>query len=179
MVDRRLRKTNTALKNSLDSLLMKQNFSEITVQDIVDRADIGRATFYRHYTDKYDLLRKLVNHELGVYQDAIHQYNSDSDGDVAAVFDKLTLFLSNISIYRKIKDKYIDIDQVIKGKLADIYIREFSQNGIVVKKEIAQVVAATILEMMDIFVEEDIKVSEHVIKANAREVIKLLSLTIK
>lgn len=178
MTDRRLRKTNLALKKSLDSLLSEREFSLISVQDIVNQADIGRATFYRHYTDKYSLLEKLVNEELTLYQRAFHQY-VNSQGNVVEVFDQLSVFLKHISIYRNIKDDYINVNEIIKSRLAETYIQELELKGIVIKKETAQVVAAAILEMMDIFIKNNTTISEQVITANARDIIKVLGLTLK
>jgi AcrR family transcriptional regulator len=55
-VDRRVRRTRDLLERSLLSLIEEQGYDRITVQDIIDRADIGRSTFYAHYRDKDDLL---------------------------------------------------------------------------------------------------------------------------
>ncbi len=41
------------------------NLEEITVQQIADLADVNRSTFYTHYYDKYDLLEKLEDQQLG------------------------------------------------------------------------------------------------------------------
>jgi AcrR family transcriptional regulator len=55
--DRRVRRTRELLRNALLSLIQEKGYDRITVQDILDRADIGRSTFYAHYRDKDDLLR--------------------------------------------------------------------------------------------------------------------------
>jgi AcrR family transcriptional regulator len=55
--DRRVRRTRELLRGALLSLVQEQGYDRITVQDILDRADIGRSTFYTHYRDKDDLLR--------------------------------------------------------------------------------------------------------------------------
>ncbi len=55
-VDRRVRRTRELLHRALLSLIEEQGYDRITVQDIIDRADIGRSTFYAHYRDKEDLL---------------------------------------------------------------------------------------------------------------------------
>jgi AcrR family transcriptional regulator len=55
-VDRRVRRTRELLRRALLSLIQEQGYGRITVQDIIDRADIGRSTFYAHYRDKDDLL---------------------------------------------------------------------------------------------------------------------------
>jgi AcrR family transcriptional regulator len=54
--DRRVRRTRELLRRALLSLIQEQGYDRITVQDILDRADIGRSTFYAHYRDKEDLL---------------------------------------------------------------------------------------------------------------------------
>ena len=55
-VDRRVRRTRELLRRALLSLIQERGYDRITVQDIIDRADIGRSTFYAHYRDKDDLL---------------------------------------------------------------------------------------------------------------------------
>jgi AcrR family transcriptional regulator len=54
--DRRVRRTRDLLRRALLSLVQEQGYDRITVQDILDRADVGRSTFYAHYRDKDDLL---------------------------------------------------------------------------------------------------------------------------
>lgn len=54
--DRRVRRTRAALLDALLTLMVEKGYDATTVQDLIDRADIGRATFYAHYRDKSDLL---------------------------------------------------------------------------------------------------------------------------
>jgi AcrR family transcriptional regulator len=55
-VDARVRRTRDALGDALVSLMQEKPFETITVQDVLDRADVSRSTFYAHYSDKDDLL---------------------------------------------------------------------------------------------------------------------------
>ena len=59
--DRRVRYTKMVLKESFIKLLEKKDISQITIKEICEDADINRATFYAHYNDQYDLLRKIEN----------------------------------------------------------------------------------------------------------------------
>jgi AcrR family transcriptional regulator len=59
--DLRVRRTRKVLKSALIELTIEKGFAAVTVQDIADRAMINRATFYRHYLDKYDLLGQYMN----------------------------------------------------------------------------------------------------------------------
>jgi AcrR family transcriptional regulator len=54
--DRRVRKTRKALRDALVELILEKGYNGVTVGDIVERADVGRTTFYAHFTDKDDLL---------------------------------------------------------------------------------------------------------------------------
>ncbi len=58
-MDRRQRKTRDAIYSAFTSLLKTEPYSKITVQEIIDRADIGRTTFYAHFETKDDLLSSL------------------------------------------------------------------------------------------------------------------------
>jgi len=54
-VDARIRKTRDALGDALVALMQEKPFDSITVQDLLDRANVGRSTFYSHFSDKEDL----------------------------------------------------------------------------------------------------------------------------
>jgi AcrR family transcriptional regulator len=54
--DARVRRTRDALGDALVALMQEKPFETITVQDVLDRANVGRSTFYSHYSDKDDLL---------------------------------------------------------------------------------------------------------------------------
>lgn len=54
-LDRRVRRTRDALGDALMALMEEKPFDEITVQHVLDRANVGRSTFYAHFRDKDDL----------------------------------------------------------------------------------------------------------------------------
>lgn len=54
--DRRVRRTRRLLIEALLALIMENGYSKLTVQDILDRADVGRSTFYAHFRDREALL---------------------------------------------------------------------------------------------------------------------------
>jgi AcrR family transcriptional regulator len=57
--DLRVRRTQKFVQAAMIDLITEKGFAAITVGDIAERAIINRATFYRHYQDKYDLVAKI------------------------------------------------------------------------------------------------------------------------
>ena len=56
-IDRRVAGTRAALHDALLKLVVEKAYEAITVEDICRRADVGRSSFYAHYTGKDDLMR--------------------------------------------------------------------------------------------------------------------------
>ena len=54
--DRRIERSQQLLRSALLSLIQEKGFEALTVQEIIDRANVGRATFYAHFENKEDLL---------------------------------------------------------------------------------------------------------------------------
>ena len=122
--DRRVKKTKKALKKALAELMIDKELRNITVQELVDRADIHRATFYSHYHDVYDLyeqLEKSVIAELDgiIANDPTHRYENVYHSLINYVFDNVSLFRMFLSgkgntgfqrnIHQLIEKKYLSI----------------------------------------------------------------------
>lgn len=55
IVDRRIQRTRQLLQEALLALILEKGYDAVTVQDIIDRANVGRSTFYAHFRDQEDL----------------------------------------------------------------------------------------------------------------------------
>ena len=61
-IDRRIQRTRQLLQDALLALILEKGFDAVTVQDVIDRANVGRSTFYAHFQDKEDLLHSEFEH---------------------------------------------------------------------------------------------------------------------
>ena len=80
--DRRIARTRELLEQALLSLIKEKSFESISVQDIIERANVGRATFYLHYDNKEDLLGSGfsgLQAELRERQKAVRRREGDFD----------------------------------------------------------------------------------------------------
>lgn len=101
-LDRRTKKTKQHLREALASLIQETDFESITVQDITNRADINRATFYAHYRDKYDFAEKITEEILQGFEKVM---NSN-----ASVYEL------NLSIFKHIEQHTIFYKTIFSRK---------------------------------------------------------------
>ncbi len=108
-LDLRVKKTYKALTDSLDELLRHKTFNEITVNEICDNAMVGRGTFYKHFSDKYDFLSFVMNEFIS---ECLNEASKTAPSDnlceyYKAFFDKfISAFEKNKNCYKRI-DGYI------------------------------------------------------------------------
>ena len=77
--DRRVKRTQKALAQALISLTLEKGYEAITIRDITDRAEIGYATFFRHYHDKDALLKDVLDVVLDELTDLLQAPVKDAD----------------------------------------------------------------------------------------------------
>ena len=71
--------TKMVLQSSLFELLEKKPITKITIKGLCENADINRTTFYKHYTDQYDLLTKIENETLSWAREAVASLTDKND----------------------------------------------------------------------------------------------------
>ena len=90
-MDRRQRKTREAIFDAFSELLTHRSYSQITVQEIIDGADVGRTTFYAHFPTKDELLwemcREMFNHVFSEAPEAelTHDFSKTTDDPKAMI----------------------------------------------------------------------------------------------
>lgn len=85
--DRRVQRTRQLLQKTMLELILQKGYDEVTVQEITDKADLGRATFYLHYGDKKDLLVACIDTIIASISSQFEAFTPDQ----WAVWDEATL----------------------------------------------------------------------------------------
>lgn len=127
-IDRRTRRTKQILKDHFIYLVMEHGYKNVSVKDIVDRADYNRSTFYHYYKDKEDLADELVTEMLGKMEESFQRpFNSKTDVEVTTLTPKnLALFehiFENKEFYSllKISDTLPQLHEKIIYKILALY----------------------------------------------------------
>jgi AcrR family transcriptional regulator len=76
--DRRILRSRDKLGDALVALIQERKFEDITVQDVLDRAGVGRSTFYVHFRDKEDLFLSDVEEFLELMSNGIKRHAPSS-----------------------------------------------------------------------------------------------------
>ncbi|MGX4586612.1 TetR/AcrR family transcriptional regulator [Paenibacillus chitinolyticus] len=88
--DVRVYKTKKSMSRALIALLNEKDFSQITIKDICARSLTSKSTFYSHFTDKYDLLEKIVNrHACSFKQEIALRFESMQQRNAAEVIEMI------------------------------------------------------------------------------------------
>ena len=107
--DRRVRRTKQLLGNALLSLIVEKSYDKITVQDLIDRADVGRSTFYAHYETKDDLLIS-----------GLDNLTADIDLHLADEPSNADAILPSLGVFRHITEQHRLFEALIGSRGIDL-----------------------------------------------------------
>ncbi len=123
-MDRRQQKTRAAVFTAFSALLSRKSYSRITVQEIIDEANVGRTTFYAHFETKDDLLKalceELFGHIINSAMDCTHTHGLYSDGSApSSVFCHLLQHL---------QENENNILELLSCESSEIFLRYFKDS---------------------------------------------------
>jgi len=121
--DLRSIRTRKFIIDSFIELLEKKDFNSITISDITKGAMINRATFYRHFLDKYDLLEKVIKEDL--LENVLKELSNNeefSEEMLKSLFLSITTFHMSLSTrcQRSYLDMSVNIEAILKKELEQI-----------------------------------------------------------
>jgi len=100
---RKTRYTRMVLRDSLMELMKTKPISSIYIKEICALADISRATFYKHYTDQYDLLKKIEDEAMAFIDNMFKKYtiHKNNSRETERMVEEILQYIAdnNKSIY--------------------------------------------------------------------------------
>ena len=106
--DRRSLRTRHLINNAMLELLFEQRYETITVQDILDRADIGRSTFYTHYYDKEDVLESIAGQMFETFNQQLSQRNVEQG------------IVPGLELFEHVKQHYQYFQAMLRGYAGEL-----------------------------------------------------------
>ena len=104
-IDRRVQRTRTALYDALVRLIRRKPYGEISVEDILVEADVGRSTFYAHFRSRDELLDRSLDRLKALLLDAVAA--EDAAGGEQS-WDCTSLLFSHVAEYRDVHSTLAD-----------------------------------------------------------------------
>lgn len=140
-MDRRQQKSQNAIIEAFCDLLKEKNYHKITVQEIIDRADVGRSTFYSHFETKDVLLIKICEDLFEhIFTTTAHNHMEQADQAQTK-----TAVIDHILYHIKYDNK--DIVGILISQGNGIFLTAF-------KTQFYQIIDAYFLENKNIYPEE-------------------------
>jgi AcrR family transcriptional regulator len=105
--DQRILRTRNRLGNALIALILEKPIDEVTVQQVLNRAGVGRSTFYLHFRDKNDLFLSQLEDGLEMWTTALSK-NQEKSRRVAPVRE----FFAHVADARKLYDSLVESGRI-------------------------------------------------------------------
>ena len=122
-MDRRQQKTIEAIFRAFSKLLETKRFENITVQEIIDEANIGRSTFYAHFETKDELLRAMCTDIFHhVFTENLPQ---EADHDYSAGSKSLEMKLGHILYH--LRENKLNLKGILRSESGELFMRYFKE----------------------------------------------------
>lgn len=122
-MDRRQKKTRQAIFDAFTRLLQEENYSKITIQQLIERADIGRTTFYSHFETKDDLLKAFCSDIFGhVFSKELHKEKTHDFSCVNDIYSRTTHILYHL------KEHMDYLPGILSGESGEIFMGYFKKD---------------------------------------------------
>lgn len=122
-MDRRQKKTREAIFRAFTELLSKKEYSQISVQEIIDSADVGRTTFYAHFETKDSLLKDLCEELFVHITDTAMNFPVEHYYLYGSKIDTVFLYL-----IKQLKKNDRSILELLSSQNNEIFLRYFKNS---------------------------------------------------
>ncbi|HML67387.1 MAG TPA: TetR/AcrR family transcriptional regulator [Clostridia bacterium] len=122
-MDRRQKRTKDAIFAAFGALLAKRSFAQITVQDIIDEANVGRSTFYTHFETKDDLLKEMCTN---LFEHVVSEtLNAELSHDFSSAEGNAEAIITHILYH--LRDEKKNIIAMLTYESNELFLRYFRE----------------------------------------------------
>ena len=116
-------RTDRAIQSALLSLLGKKPFEKITVQDILDETPVSRATFYKHFHDKYEIVEKIQDEILHTHTELRTSQAQATPDQYPALMERFSLRYKEISqLLMKVQTERVNLPLALVEESRQYYL---------------------------------------------------------
>ncbi|MBK8185993.1 MAG: TetR/AcrR family transcriptional regulator [Cellvibrio sp.] len=118
--------TKDLVLNIFPAVMLEKGYIKMTVQDIIKRANIGRTTFYAHFTSKEDVLKGSIDRLRDNLLSAVSQNESGREGRLTFTYYFFDHIISHNKFYDDLvgRDDFFIVERYILRMLTDLLNRE-------------------------------------------------------
>lgn len=171
--DRRVERTRKLLQDALIAMMIEKGYDATTVQDIIDRANVGRATFYAHFADKETLLTSRLEDLRKVLSQRQRQAPGSLAFSVAMLEHARAHFPVWVAIVgRKTGTLVVQRIQAIMADLAQADMKALAFKGRPAERDLAvQYIAGAFMAVLTWWLEHGARVSPEEVDAVFRRLV--------
>lgn len=175
-IDRRIQKTRKLLSEALISLIVEKGYEAVTVQDIIDRANVGRSTFYSHFENKEQLL--FAGHVT--FQQILEEAGKSQEKNLSGLPINLLALFEHIEQNRQLAKAMIgkNSGDIVARHLRDImalkisgYLKQKKRTEPGMRNFIAEAAAAAIISLIENWLEDHKTISPLEMAAKAQDLL--------
>lgn len=123
-------RTDKAIMQAFIDLLKEKSFEKITVQDILEKTPVTRATFYAHYHDKYEIAERMLEQFFQLRDLVRTQLEHTSSSKMNSIIKKNYSSNHNlIEALLKIHTERVDLRKALVDEYEAYYLEHFSHKG--------------------------------------------------
>ena len=116
-------RTDRAIQSALLSLLGKKPFEKITVQDILDETPVSRATFYKHFHDKFEIVERIQDEILHTHTELRNSLAQATPEQYPGLMERFSLRYREISqLLMKVQTERVNLPQALVEESRKYYL---------------------------------------------------------
>ena len=116
-------RTDRAIQSALLSLLGKKPFEKITVQDILDETPVSRATFYKHFHDKFEIVERIQDEILHTHTELRNALSQATPDQYPALVERFSLRYREISqLLMKVQTERVNLPLALVDEARKYYL---------------------------------------------------------